>query len=194
VPTTPTTRIAEHHEGGAVEVDDFGHLHPGHGLGGALVVSGMVLRGDRGLAGEMAQLSTTGPQGRSMRLVECFAAWDLLREGSAAIDVRKLSTVLEGGTAAHRRVREGVVTAVAAAIASMIALLNPSAVVVGGPWSNAADFQPRLRDRLAELAVVETSVRPALLGSDAPLNGALVAAVRSAQRQLLGSTSVWSEI
>jgi predicted NBD/HSP70 family sugar kinase len=96
--------------------------------------------------------------------------------------------VLEAGTVADGRVRDGVVVAVATAIASMIALLNPSAVVIGGPWSNAADFSVRLQERVQEIAVVETMVRPALLGSDAPLTGARITAVRSAQRRLLDST------
>jgi predicted NBD/HSP70 family sugar kinase/biotin operon repressor len=180
--------LAEYHEGSAAELDDFCYCHLGHGLGGALVWQGEVVRGSRGLAGEIAHVRTSGPRGRSMRLIEGFAVWGLLQRGSAAIDVPKLCAVLEGRTVADRRVRDGVVVAVSTAIASMIALLNPSAVVIGGPWSNAADFSARLQERVQEIAVVATTVRPALLGSDAPLTGARIAAVRSAQRRLLNST------
>ena len=48
-------------------------------------------------------------------------------------------TVLEGRTAAERRTRDVLVDAVAGALSSVTALLNPAGVVVGGPWSSAAD-------------------------------------------------------
>ncbi len=177
--------LAEHAEGNAADLDDFCYCHLGHGLGGAVVRGGQPARGSAGLAGEIAHLLTRGPQGRTLRLVECFAALDLLQPGSAAIDVPRLSAALGGGSAADRRIRDAVVDAVAGAVSSMTALLNPAAVIVGGPWGAVAGFADRLAARVHELSVVPTEVRLALLGDAAPLAGARLAAVRGAQAGLV---------
>ena len=123
-----------------------------------------------------------------MRLIECFAGWDLLQDGSAAIDVPRLSVVLQGGTAAHRRTRDAIVEAVAAAVSSVTAVLNPSGVVLGGPWSTVGAFAERLDQRLQQVAVVHTELRPAALAEDGPLIGARLAAVEAAQQSLIATS------
>ena len=184
--------LAEHDRGSASELDDFCYCHLGHGLGGAVVRRGEVVRGSAGLAGEIAHLLTRGPGGRAMRLVECFAAWDLLLPGSSAIDVTRVIGVLETGPDEADARREEIVQAVAGAIASMAALLNPAGVVVGGPWSAAGGFAGLLTARLRELSIVDVPVRSAHLGGDAPLAGARLAAVRAAQLSLLGPNAAAS--
>lgn len=178
--------LAEDQEGNGADLADFCYCHLGFGLGGAVMRGGRLVRGAAGLAGELAHVLTHGPGGRSLRLIECFAALDLLLPGSEAIDVTRVRTVLEGRTGAGRRARDVVVDAVAGALSSVTALLNPAGVVVGGPWSSAADFGDRLRARVDELAVVRADVRLARLGDSAPLIGARLAAVRAAQESLLG--------
>lgn len=171
--------LAEHREGSAADLDDFCYCHLGHGLGGAVVRDGSPVRGATGLAGEIAHVRTVGPRGRSVRLVECFAALDLLVPGSATIDVGLVRRVLEGSSAAERRRREVLVAAVAGVVASVTALLNPTAVVLGGPWSDAGDFADRLAERVRADAVVPTEIRSATLRDEAPLTGARSAAVRA---------------
>ncbi|HEY0239726.1 MAG TPA: ROK family transcriptional regulator, partial [Friedmanniella sp.] len=150
--------LAEHDEGVAAGLDDFCYLHLGHGLGGAVVRAGDVVRGHTGLAGEPAHMITNGPGGRAMRLVACFGDLGLLRPGSDTIDVDRVRTVLTGATPADRRTRDAVVDAVAGVLASVAALLNPAAIVVGGPWSGAGDFADRLAARAGELLVPPTAV------------------------------------
>jgi predicted NBD/HSP70 family sugar kinase len=178
--------LAEHHEGSARDLDHFAYCYLGPGLGAALVSDGDVLHGHRGLAGELAHVLTVGPGGRALRLLECFAAWGLQQPGSDAIDVPRLAAVLEGVSAEHHRVREEVVGAVAGALCSLTALVNPAGIVVGGPWSAAGDFTARVADRVHSQAAVGTVVRPALLDGGAPLAGARIQAVRTARRSLLG--------
>ncbi len=177
--------VAEYHEGSATDLDDFCYVYLGHGIGGAVMWNGEPIRGGAGLAGEFAHVRTTGPGGRSMRLIECFGAWDLLQPGSSAIDVARLTTSLEAPGAGARRVRDAVVTAVAGAICSITAVLNPTGVIIGGPWSTVGGFGYRLTERVRESAVIDTDVRPAAIGDSAPLVGARLAAVRAAQRSLL---------
>jgi predicted NBD/HSP70 family sugar kinase/biotin operon repressor len=181
--------LAEYHGGNASGLDDFCYCHFGYGLGGAVVRGGEVVRGTRGLAGEIAHIRTEGPRERSMRLVECFAAWDLVQPASSAIDVPRLSTILEGATAADRRQREGVIRAVAGAVGSITAFLNPTCVVIGGPWSSVGGFNQLLAERLHQTAVVDAEVRPAALGDEASLVGVRVAALRAANRRLLAGRS-----
>lgn len=178
--------LAEHREGTAADLEDFCFLHLGHGLGGAYVRDGAPVRGQAGLAGEPAYMITVGPNGAAMRLIDCFGALGLLRAGSAALDVTRIRETLRGDTAADRNTRDAVVTAVAGVVASMAALLNPSGVVVGGPWSDAADFAERLATQVAETAVIPSTLRLARLGAIAPLAGLRHAAVRAAQSTLRG--------
>jgi predicted NBD/HSP70 family sugar kinase len=111
---------------------------------------------------------------------------DLLQVGSTAIDVPRVSGLLEGRTAADGRVRDAIVTAVAGAIGSMAALLNPGAVIIGGPWSRAGDFHRLLAERVHRDAIIDTEIRLAELDDHAALVGARIAAVRSAHVRLFG--------
>ena len=177
--------VAEYHEGSATDLTDFCYVHLGHGIGGAVVRNGEPIRGGAGLAGEFAHVRTAGPGDRAMRLIECFGAWGLLQPGSSAIDVARLTTILETPDTGARRMRDAVVDAVAGAICSITAVLNPTGVIVGGPWSGVGDFGARLTERVRDLAIIPTEVRQATIGDSAPLVGARLAAVRAAQRSLV---------
>ena len=112
-----------------------------------------------------------------MRLIECFGAWELLLPRSSAIDVDRLTTTLEARAAGERRLRDAVVDAVAGAICSITAVLNPTGVIIGGPWSGVGDFGSRLTERVRDIAVIDTDVMAATIGQSAPLVGARLAAV-----------------
>ena len=177
--------LAEHHEGGGQDLTEFFYAYLGPGIGGASVSRGVVQHGSTGLAGELAHVRTAGPGGRSLRLVECLAAEGLLQPGSPAVDVPRVTALLGGGTAAARRTRDLLVRAVAGALASVAALLDPHAVVLAGPWGMAADFAERVRDELGELSPVPTDLRRAAMGEEASLAGARTMALRTLHQQLL---------
>ena len=178
--------LAEHHEGGAQDLSEFFYAYLGPGIGGASVSRGTVRHGSSGLAGELAHVRTAGPGGRSLRLVECLAAEGLLLPGSPAVDVARVAALLAGRTPGDRRLRDRLVRAVAGALASVAALLDPRAVVLAGPWGTAADFAERVATELAELAPVPTPVRAAALGVEASLAGARIMAVQALHDELLG--------
>ena len=69
---------------------DFVYLYLGEGLGCAVVSDGEVRRGHAGVAGEIAHVVTTGPEGAAMRFTDVFSALGLRRAGSTAIDVALL--------------------------------------------------------------------------------------------------------
>ncbi|HEU5485966.1 MAG TPA: ROK family protein, partial [Microlunatus sp.] len=176
--------LAERAEGSARGLDDFAYVFCGPGLGGALVSGGVVLHGGRGLAGEIAHVRTIGPGGRALRLVEVFAELGLRRTGSAALDLDLLRTVLDGSTPEDRAARDAVITALAGVIASVATMVDPQAVVIGGPWAGHAALAARLPAAVDELAAVSTEVRFAALGADAPQRGARRSAVQSARDAL----------
>ncbi len=176
--------LAEHHEGGARNLDEFFYAYLGPGVGGASFTRGAVRHGAGGLAGELAHVITTGPDGRALRLVACLDAWGLLAPGSPAVDVARVRTVLEGATGADRKLRSALVAAVAGALASVTALLNPRAVVVGGTWGQVEGFVESVTVELRATAAVPTAVRGATLGPTGPLVGARIAAVRTLQGSL----------
>ncbi|SDU92641.1 Sugar kinase of the NBD/HSP70 family, may contain an N-terminal HTH domain [Microlunatus sagamiharensis] len=177
--------LAEHDAGVATGVDDFAYLHLGHGLGGALVQGGALVRGHTGLAGEPAHVLTRGPDGRATSLVGCFGELGLLRSGSDTIAVDAVIRALTGEGSQDVRRRDVVVEAVAGVLATVATLLNPAALVVGGPWAAAPGFTDRLAARTEELLVAPTPLRVARLGGAAPLLGARVSALRDLRSALL---------
>jgi predicted NBD/HSP70 family sugar kinase len=108
---------------------DFVYVYLGEGVGCAVVSDGEVLRGHAGLAGEIAHVLTAGPGGEAMRLTDVFAALDLHRPGTTAIDVPALLVAVEAGTAIHTLAR-----AVAGVLSAAVALADPAVVLLGGPW------------------------------------------------------------
>ncbi|MDA0183693.1 ROK family transcriptional regulator [Solirubrobacter phytolaccae] len=148
---------------------DFAYLYLGEGLGLAVVSDGEVRRGHAGLAGEIAHVLTTGPDGSAMRLTDVFAALGLRRAGTTAIDVPKLLAGLESHAALAR--------ALAGVLSAVVALVNPRAVRVGGPWGAA--ILPALADVVAATPRA-VPIEPATV-TDEP---ALTAARASALEQL----------
>lgn len=106
-------------------LDDFAYVYLGEGLGCAVVADGEVRRGSAGIAGEIAHVLTAGPDRRATPFIEVFGELGLRRPGSTAIDVSRLLT---GGDHA------AVADAVAGVLAAVVALADPSLIVLGGPW------------------------------------------------------------
>ncbi|SDT07831.1 Sugar kinase of the NBD/HSP70 family, may contain an N-terminal HTH domain [Friedmanniella luteola] len=178
--------LAEHAEGAARDLDEFFFVYLGPGIGAASVSGGAVRHGAGGLAGELAHVLTVGPDGRGVRLVAALAAQGLLLPGSPALDVERVLAVLASRSAPDREAGDQLARAVAGALASVTALLNPRAVVLGGPWGGADGFSSRVRAALAGLAAVPTELRTSTLGADAALSGARIDAVRRMQAALGG--------
>lgn len=176
--------LAERSVGSMQGLDDFAYVFLGPGLGGAVVSGGEVLHGGRGLAGEIAHVRTIGGGGQARRLVEVFADLGLRRPDSAALDVERIRTALDGATPADQGNRQVIITALAGVIASIGTVLDPQAVVVGGPWADHPILAEQLPGAVDALAVVPAEIRFAELGADAPHLGARQAAVAAARAAL----------
>ena len=174
--------LAERAHGNATDLDDFVLCYLGEGIGGAVVIDGSVVRGGRGRAGELAHARTTGPGGRGMTLFASLAAADLLRPGSEAIDVGRVRATLEGRSIADRRRTTEIADAVAGAISSVVALLDPQGVLVGGPWGGTPGFLDRVAERLDPSADGELILRATGLTEAPDRAGVRIRAVGVARR------------
>jgi predicted NBD/HSP70 family sugar kinase len=121
-------------EAGESQLDNFVYIHLGEGLGCAVVGEGEVKRGHRGVAGEIAHVLTTGPRGLATPLTGVFAALDLRRPGTTAIDVEQLRTRFAEVDADGSTTLETVARAVHGVIVAAIALADPEEIVMGGSW------------------------------------------------------------
>lgn len=150
---------------------DIGYLFLGEGLGCAVVADGVVLRGHRGLAGEIAHLVTAGPRGEAVAFTEVFAQLGLRRPGTTAVDVDAVQLTLDIDSVAARETLDVLAAAIGGVITAIVALADPEVVVLGGPWG--AD--PRVVaavDAYCRQQARPVAVRAATVVVEAPLTGA----------------------
>lgn len=155
----------------------------GTGLGGALVRNGRVEAGARGAAGEVGHLPAPGAErlrcgcGRHGHL-EAIASGSGLAaayavETGTQVTGRTVADRAAAGDAVARRVVDRAGAALGAALAGLVALLDPDAVLVAGGAAGAL-----LRAASAAYAAevpagwAGVPLRPAALGADAVLVGA----------------------
>lgn len=149
--------MREKDAGGDTEERDassFVYVFLGTGLGAAVVDGGRLVTGARGLAGEIAHVLTSGPDGRAMRALDALDALGLLTPGGTAIDVPALRRGWQSEES-----RTSLVSVVAGVLASTIALTEPADIVLGGPWADLDGLASCLEQTLAELAPHRVPVR-----------------------------------
>jgi predicted NBD/HSP70 family sugar kinase len=152
---------------------DFVYLYLGEGVGAAVLSDGEVRRGHGGLAGEIAHVPTIGPGGVAMRLTEVFGALGLRRPDSTAIDVPALLRAVDADT----DVLEALARAVGGVLSAAVALADPSAVLVGGPWGRQEAVLAAIAGEFAT-APRHAPVRAAAVEAEPSLAGAREAALR----------------
>jgi glucokinase len=121
----------------------------GTGIGGALVVGGQLRRGAHGTAGEIGHIVVE----RDGRACPCgsHGCWEQYASGRAFLrDAREAGFEVEHGSAVTAAARAGderaqavfaeIGTWLGLGIASLVAVLDPSVVVVGGGLSAARDL------------------------------------------------------
>jgi predicted NBD/HSP70 family sugar kinase len=168
---------------------DFLHVSAEIGIGAAVVVSGHVLRGTRGFAGELGHVPVEpeGPHcacgGRGCR--EQYAGEEavLRAAGLEAGDDRVglLATRAAEGDEAVRRALRDAGRALGVALTGAVNLLDPEIVVLGGELSGVAPWLlPSLEAELAgRTAGPACPVTVSRLGPEGPLLGAAHSVVRA---------------
>ncbi|MEU4037631.1 ROK family transcriptional regulator [Streptomyces collinus] len=214
---TNLAALAEQREGAAHDRDTFVLLWLGHGVGAAVVLDGALRRGASGGTGEIGFLPVPGtaspPSARDCdggfhSLAGAAAIGALAREhglpaaddtdGPGAADAVSAAVAMltdsPGAASAGAangpadRFLDALADRIAVGAASVVAILDPGCVVLGGEVGQAggAVLAARVEDRLRRMSPLRTEVRPGTLGGAAVLRGALLTARDRAQDELFG--------
>jgi predicted NBD/HSP70 family sugar kinase len=201
---TNLAAVAEQREGAAADQDTFVLLWLGHGTGAAVVLDGTLRRGASGGTGEIGFLpvpgtsvlpSATGCDGGFHSLAGSAAIAGLAvehgvagrpagHEPAAAALVR--AAVAGPRTAGADRFLDALADRLAIGAASVVAVLDPGCVVLGGEVGQAGgvELAARVASRLRRMSPLPTEVRAGTLGGAAVLRGALLTARDRAQDEL----------
>lgn len=205
---TNLAALAEQRDGAARDRDTFVLLWLGHGTGAAVILDGTLRRGASGGTGEIGFLpvpgtrglpSATGCEGGFHSLVGAAAVAELAAEygieaepGAEPVAAGAVRTAVATGSApgsAEARFLDTLADRIAVGVASVVALLDPGHVVLGGEVGQAGGeaLAARVRERLAALSPLPAEVSPSTLGGGAVLRGALLTARAQAQNDLFGT-------
>ncbi len=136
------------------------------GIGAGIVLGGRLMTGHRGLAGHLGQFRADAVDAPWLEHLASGSA--LAREG----DVARLFSEAADGSARAEQALDRAAGRIAAALASVQALLDPDCMVIGGGVGLAAGFLARLRAKLAGLPdLLRPDLREAALGARAGLLG-----------------------
>ncbi|CAL9388295.1 ROK family transcriptional regulator [Streptomyces sp. NPDC057838] len=209
---TNLAAVAEQRDGAARDRDTFVLLWLGHGTGAAVVLDGALRRGASGGTGEIGFLPVPGTTALPTA-TDCEGGFHSLASAAAVVDLAArcavplaaghrpaeagalraaVALVREAagrGTAADApatRFLDALADRLAVGVASVVAILDPGCVVLGGEVGQAggAELAARVRERLARMTPLPTEVRASTLGGGAVLRGALLTARDRAQDEL----------
>jgi glucokinase len=175
------TALGEGAMGAASGLENFIVLTLGTGVGGGVVIGGKLVRGGHGMAGELGHIVIGG-----RRVCGCEGKGHLETvAGADGIEARALELGLEPDLKqlwARRddyRIRplwDEVLEALGSAVASLVHILDPEAVILGGGLGPAEAFvetlEPVVKRVLGEPYRTFLELRPAKLGKSAAVIGA----------------------
>jgi len=190
--------VGEHRVGAARGHDDVVMLTLGTGVGGGAIVAGRLLEGAHGMAGELGHLviveggrdAPSGIEGTVEAYVsgtaiarEARAAVEAGAAGARAVDAPQVVAAARAGEAWAHELLATVGRRLGITIASVVAVLDPAIVVVGGGAGEAAApwLLPAARDAFAAHLMgaahrPAVGIVPAELGDDAGVIGAALLA------------------
>jgi len=193
--------VAERAHGHGRDASTFAFVSVGTGIGMGVVIDGKLHRGAHGAAGEIAYLPIEdgGADPREARQRGALEA-----VASSAAVVRSARTHgLEGPLSARRvfaaaakgdeRARAVVAreaALVAKALASIIAVVDPELIVLGGGIGGAAGFATEVARSLEQVAPFVPELRVSALGEDAVVQGCLAAGTELAWERVLQSRTL----
>jgi predicted NBD/HSP70 family sugar kinase len=203
---TNLAAVAEHRFGAAADHASFVMMWLSHGVGGAIMLDGKVLRGASGGAGELGFLPVPGTVALPSRS-DCKGGLHSLVGSPAVTELAASHGVFAEATAPEPPGAAVVRAAVASATpdadafldalaerlalgaAAVSAVLDPGCLVLGGEIGHAGGeaLARRVEAHLRALSPLETQVRATTLGGAAVLKGALLAAQSAAQESLFPS-------
>jgi len=188
--------LAERDLGHGQGVDSFCVVSVGTGIGMGLVLHGELHRGIHGAAGEIAYLpiGSDGADPREARrrglLETSLSAAAVVRSARSAgfrgaVSARRVFSAAAAGDARAAAVVSEAAALTARALASIIAVVDPGLIVLGGGIGRAPGFAQAVAEALEPLVPFLPDLRVSALGDDAVVDGALSAGLDLAWRRLL---------
>lgn len=202
--------VAEHLFGVARQAQDFFVVFAGVGVGGGLFLNGELYRGSWGFAGEIGH--TNFVAGHDQRPCRCGSrgCWETTVAQDSVIErvrnrlaVRRnsflpqlmaeknssltLALIVEAADAGDREAQEALAetgSLMGLGVASLISILNPEMIVLGGPLSMAGDYLlPPIRQAIKTTVMPEIQEGVEILlsafGADASVMGAAALVVQA---------------
>jgi len=190
--------VAERDHGHGREVSTFAFVSVGTGIGMGLVIDGKLHRGAHGVAGEIAYLPL-GLLEADAREVRRRGALEAVASSAAVVraartqglrghvSARTVFAAAAHGDARARRVVEAEADLVARAIASIVVVVDPELVVLGGGIGRAPGFAAEVATRLERVAPFVPEIRASALGEDAVVDGCLAAGTEQLWERVIRS-------
>ena len=179
--------LAEQEFGHGRGVDSFAFVSVGTGIGMGLVLNGRLHRGAHGAAGEIGYLPLENEQSSDPRdarrrgsLEASASAAGIVRSARRAglrgpISARRVFAAAAKGERRAVEIVAAEATLVAQAVCSVVTVVDPDLVVLGGGVGRAAGFVDQVRNELSLIAPVLPELRVSALGDDAVVDGCLAA-------------------
>ena len=185
--------LGESWRGVARGVSTFAFVWTGTGVGMGLVIDGELVRGAHGAAGEIGYLPSShdpfdprhrlhGGLEHEVGAAGVAAAFRAVRPES--LDAPEVFARAAAGGVDARGVVEHVARRVGPAIASVIAVVDPELVVIGGELGAEHPLVAPVRATVGALVPMTAAIQTSTLGEQAPLYGAVALALREARSEL----------
>ncbi|TCC63254.1 ROK family transcriptional regulator [Kribbella pittospori] len=190
--------LAERVHGHGRDVDSFAFVSVGTGIGMGLVLDGKLRHGFHGVAGEISYLPFTEGSGSDARDARKRGSFDASASAAAVVRAARRAGV-RGATSAAKvfaaAARGDVIAAavvteeallVAKAVCSVIAVVDPELIVLGGGIGQAPGFLDAVVEQLRLLSPVMPEVKMSVLAADTVVAGCIAAGLDRAWQHLLG--------
>jgi predicted NBD/HSP70 family sugar kinase len=187
--------LAEAAFGAGRDAKDLVYLMISSGIGAGLVLNGRLYRGAEGLAGELGHVlvDADGPvcrcgnRGCLETVAGTDALADLLRRSHGDLDGRAIVRLAHEGDLGCRRVVADAGRAIGKAAATLVNVLNPELLIVGGDLSDAGELllggvRESLERSALPTAVQAAQVVAGSLGDRAEVLGAIALVLSEAER------------
>jgi predicted NBD/HSP70 family sugar kinase len=190
--------LAERVHGHGRDIDSFAFVSVGTGIGMGLVLDGKLRHGAHGVAGEISYLPFAEGTGSDARDARKRGSFDASASAAAVVRAARRAGV-RGASSAEKvfaaAARGDLVAAaivaeeallVAKAVCTVITVVDPELIVLGGGIGQAPGFLDAVIDQLRLLAPVLPEVKVSVLGAETVVAGCIAAGLDRAWLHLVG--------
>ena len=165
-------------------------MNLGTGVGGANIISGNVHRGDEGFAGEVGYIPITlGTETRSLeQSISRSTIRQFVQEHNIGQDEEDLFIRFAASDPKATDYVQGLARTIATGLCSVICILNPKLIVLGGSIGRFSNHLiPLVQETLTQFLPVVPPIVSTRLRDDAALLGAVSCGIELARKRLVTS-------